>query len=424
MSKRMKICLSLFLCIAVLFGSNVFVSYAQPSDSKNISEKCIVTSRFITVQGIVKGNEASSKPVDDSLILETSDGKYFIKGKTKALAKHLNYEVKIKGWLANHSENDEVKTIRVTKFKIISESEVTSLPTPTQQPTPTPQNYSEEFSLLQGTLKKGVDSGAEFELETDKGVYALIGTISGIEKYLNLKIEVKGHHVVTLVPQNPPLFNVVGFRPVAEAPLTEILDGVLTSVLDKDKKIYELKCDKALVALTGKTEGMDKYIGRTVTVKGSFLKMILPEFPGHAVFEVGAFAPINQPTPTPADYNIHVITSDKPLYFKNPSLSTNLDKVRGNLSISWNEKSNQAFFNAKVKIAFGIEYEFRLIETKACSEDSIEGLFDIMKDGKAVASGITGKLYGLNQPVGEYFKFYSSDEQWHLSGYITYRMDY
>lgn len=70
-----------------------------------------------------------------------------------------------------------------------------------------------------------------------------------------------------------------------------------------------------------------------------------------------------------------------------------------------------------------------MVSISNSTADSVEGLWDIKKDGKLVATGIVGKLYGLNQTVGNYFKFYGGTTQnnnmiWHVSGYITYRLDY
>ncbi|HEX3029941.1 MAG TPA: hypothetical protein VHT34_11715 [Clostridia bacterium] len=127
--------------------------------------------------------------------------------------------------------------------------------------------------------------------------------------------------------------------------------------------------------------------------------------------------------------NVHNVVSEKPLYVKDGLTGTWYDNVKGKCVISWQDKTRYGFYNAKLTVydpvaATNISYKFQLVSIANCNSDTIEGLFDIKKNGTLVASGVTGKLYGLNQAVDNYFKFYSTGEVWHMSAYITSRVDY
>ncbi len=127
--------------------------------------------------------------------------------------------------------------------------------------------------------------------------------------------------------------------------------------------------------------------------------------------------------------NVHNVVSEKPLYVKDGLTGTWYDSVKGKCVISWQDNTRYGFYNARLTVydptaAANISYEFQLVSIANCSSDTIEGIFDIKKNGALVASGVTGKLYGLDQAVGNYFKFYSTGDVWHMSAYITSRVDY
>ncbi|GIQ67343.1 hypothetical protein DUZ99_02560 [Xylanibacillus composti] len=127
----------------------------------------------------------------------------------------------------------------------------------------------------------------------------------------------------------------------------------------------------------------------------------------------------------PATY-VHGIFSERALYVVD-GLTGDQYPVRGNAIASWTEhplqSGNQAFFNAIVHNAAGDRYEFRLVSLGNTTNDSIYGKFDIYKNYNLVAQ-VTGTAYGLSLPVGNYYKFYDSQQNWHVSGYITDRLDY
>jgi len=128
----------------------------------------------------------------------------------------------------------------------------------------------------------------------------------------------------------------------------------------------------------------------------------------------------------PSQY-VHGIFSQTPLYVQDGTTGSWLTATSGNAIASWTEvplsSGNQAFFNA-ISFVGTDRYEFRLVHVTSTTASQINGKFDIYKNFTLVASGITGSVYGLNQPVGGYFKFYDSTSSWHVSGYITDRLDY
>ncbi len=120
----------------------------------------------------------------------------------------------------------------------------------------------------------------------------------------------------------------------------------------------------------------------------------------------------------------HQIISEKPLYLKDADSDTWYDNVKGKVVIKWNNLI--PIFNslsADLQVSDDLKYEFTLVSSESCSSDSIEGTFDIKRNGVLVASNIKGQLYGLNLNEGDYFKFYSDDMIWHFSAYITDRID-
>ncbi len=122
-------------------------------------------------------------------------------------------------------------------------------------------------------------------------------------------------------------------------------------------------------------------------------------------------------------YWYHQIVSDQPLYLHDADTDTWYDSVKGTVDIKWTNLI--PIFNsltADLQVSDGT-YQFTLVTTESCSPDSIEGTFNIKKNGVLVASNIKGQLYGLNLAEGNYFKFYSADMKWHFSAYITKRID-
>jgi len=124
---------------------------------------------------------------------------------------------------------------------------------------------------------------------------------------------------------------------------------------------------------------------------------------------------------------VHGIFSQQPLYVLDGTTGNWLTSTSGNAIASWTEdplsSGNQAFFNAISEVGSD-RYEFRLVNLTTTNIDEIKGTFDIYKNYSLVASGIPGTVYGLSQPVGNYFKFYDDTFHWHVSGYITDRLDY
>lgn len=122
---------------------------------------------------------------------------------------------------------------------------------------------------------------------------------------------------------------------------------------------------------------------------------------------------------------VHSIWSNTPLFVV--AGGTSYTATSGNVIISWTNdplsSGDSAFFNGTVYVG-PTKYEFRLTSFISSDPYEVVGIFDIYKDNILVASGLPGHAYGLDQPVGNYFKFYDFTQQWHLSAMIDYRLDY
>jgi len=127
----------------------------------------------------------------------------------------------------------------------------------------------------------------------------------------------------------------------------------------------------------------------------------------------------------PSTY-VHGVFSTAPLYVQDGTTGSFLTASSGNAIASWTDNplssGNQGFFNAIVYVG-PTKYEFRLVSLGGTTPDQIDGKFHIYKNNVLVAS-VAGSVYGLSQPIGNVFKFYDSAYNWHVSGYITNRLDY
>jgi len=130
--------------------------------------------------------------------------------------------------------------------------------------------------------------------------------------------------------------------------------------------------------------------------------------------------------------DVYSVIAQKPYILVDGETGQTYNQLSGTCTMNWKGKTRYGFFNAKIDVVNSpvrLSYEFQLVAISNCSNSEIEGIWDIKRNGSLVASGIVGKLYGLDQPVGAYFKFYGGDslcyaEKWHLSAFITERIDY
>lgn len=129
---------------------------------------------------------------------------------------------------------------------------------------------------------------------------------------------------------------------------------------------------------------------------------------------------------------VHTIISSKPLYVEDGETGMWYTPIKGTATMSWSNKTRDGFFRAKALVCdkdAKILYSFNLVAISNCNDDYIEGLWDIRKNGSLVCNGCVGKAYDINAPIGGYFKLYIGDsqcydEKWHLSAYITNRIDF
>ncbi len=139
-----------------------------------------------------------------------------------------------------------------------------------------------------------------------------------------------------------------------------------------------------------------------------------------------AFLPVVQAA------DVHSVWGEKPLYLVDGQTGASYQAPVGTASLNWKDKTRYGFVHAVATPAVGpalLRYEFILVSISSCSDDYIEGLWDIYKNGALVVQGGVGRAYGIDQPVHNYFKIYVGDskcyaEKWHFSAYITNRLDY
>lgn len=371
--------------------------------------------------------------VSYKISLKTEDGLlYTLNGKTEGMERYNGYLAEVAGTISMLKIYPPIFVVE--SYKIIVE------------PTVTPN-----YDILQGTLKvitntivNASDSLVppqqyKYLLGTKGGVYELIGSIKGLEKYNGMEVEVKGSHVMTLLPVETPLFSVVSYRLISEPtpvptpePIYDVLQGTLKLVditTPESSKLsyqYQLSTKNGVYQLIGSTSGLEKYNGMEVEVKGSYVMTILPILPTELpLFSVVSYRLISEPTPAPSG-TVHNVISDRPLYSWGP-IDGDVKVLDGKCVISWMEGTNNAVFKARLTVLKGIQkadYEYELVAAKTSDKDSITGIFNIRKDGVVIAKEVPGKVYGISGPVGEYFKFYSEDTNWHLSAYITSRVDF
>ena len=97
-------------------------------------------------------------------------------------------------------------------------------------------------------------------------------------------------------------------------------------------------------------------------------------------------------------------------------------------SANWQEGTNQAFVHA-LATSGGHVYEFRLIGVATSTDNEIDKLWDVYKDGVIACNHCLGHIYGLTAPIGSHFKIYigtplAFGQDWFFSAYVTNRFDY
>lgn len=125
----------------------------------------------------------------------------------------------------------------------------------------------------------------------------------------------------------------------------------------------------------------------------------------------------------------HALISNKPLYVVDGNSGIGYSALPGHAVAGWKDATRYGYFYASAGSWFAGEYEFTLTAISNQAADHIEGLWDIAHNGLPVCTGCVGRAYGIDAPVGNYFKIYIGDslhyaEKWHFSGYISTRADF
>lgn len=126
----------------------------------------------------------------------------------------------------------------------------------------------------------------------------------------------------------------------------------------------------------------------------------------------------------------HNVWSTKPLYLNDGATGAHYSSfVSGNAAFAWTQNTTRAYAHAVAQVTAALKYDFMLVSVTSSAGDMITGRWVIRRNGAIVCNNCIGKAYGLNQPIGDYFKIYVGTpmayaEKWHYSGYITNRYDF
>lgn len=261
----------------------------------------------------------------------------------------------------------------------------------------------EELQTIRGTVAvTKIDtpernaSSYNFLLKTQSGPLTLSGKTEGLEKYDGLEVEVTGTY--SMLKIYPPIFIVESYKPVATPIPTSIPVPTVRPI--PIPTVIPIPTEKPIPAPTIKPIPTGRPIP-IPTIKP--IPIITPE-----------------PTAVPLS-KTHTIISEKALGIDIPGVD--FSDISGYTAISWTEGSANAFFSSKITADKDV-YELELLSVEKSNSYEIVGLFNIKKNGKLLAEGLKGRLYGLSNDEGDYFKFYSEGEKYHMSGYITKRIDF
>ena len=133
--------------------------------------------------------------------------------------------------------------------------------------------------------------------------------------------------------------------------------------------------------------------------------------------------------------NVHSIGSNDTMYLNDYDTGIWYNNTIGTAVVSWYDTPDTGYCYARIRPAlspYKLVYEFELVDVWTTNDDEIWGLWDVYRNGTLVVDGHEGKAYGLDLPVGDYFKIYIADnpppapwaEEWHMSAYIVDRFDY
>lgn len=468
MKKLLVLFVSLAFLATVLSGFSVGSAKSKEVLKPNRIKTVTINGEIVKVNpGIPYNNEM--------LALKTKEDTYILRGKIGNLKEFVGLSASISGYA--YSGPQGIQCLYVKAYKIIEEPKASLIPLPVSTPTPevvvTPLS---KYVVLRGYLDNIDPNKPRFILKAGKTAFELIGSTQGLENHTGKLIEVTGNNVYTLLPTEYPLISVISYRVIEETRPTPIPTQTPTSkpetivitekdnagyvyvkkgddvklVLDSNpstgfKWNYDEKPDENILLQTGYEYISDSNDDMLVGVGGKEVWTFKALNSGTAVMYLSYSRPwesvppaenfkvkviveeVSVPEPTPIILSkVHTVISEKAIYLSDPSTSSN-QNATGCTTISWHENTAKAFFNAKVTVGEGDKkttYEFELSEVKTSDKYSIVGTFNIKRDGVLVANGIPGQVYGIDQPVGSYFKFYSEGEKWHVSGYITSRIDF
>ena len=295
----------------------------------------------------------------------------------------------------------------------------------------------EELQTIRGIVvvtkndnpEQKVDS-YNFLLKTQSGPVSLSGKTEGLEKYDGFEVEVTGTY--SLLTIYPPIFIVESYKLVATPIPTSIpvptvrpipIPTVIPVPTEKPIPIPTIKPIPTVRPIPIPTVIP---VPTEKPIPTPTIKPIPTVRPIPTLIPVPTEKPIPIPTIRPEPTAVplsktHTIISEKVLGIAIPGVT--FSNISGYTTISWTEGSTNAFFNSKINADKDV-YELELVSVEKSDSYEIVGLFNIKKNGKLLVKELNGRLYGLSNDEGDYFKFYSEGEKYHMSAYITKRIDF
>lgn len=257
--------------------------------------------------------------------------KYLLAGKTDGMNKYVNKKIVVSGYIQQTVTATNNVGLLPTVRPIIVVVEYYPLPVPTPKPKPTPKPTPTPTPKptptppinvkLTGVVSLSDSAAYKYALTTEGAVkFLLVGKTDGMDKYINQKVIVVGYVQPTAIDAvntstivNTRVFVVVEYYPVQSPTPTPVPTPTPTikvigtlSLSDNSIAKYILTTDgNVKYILTGKTDGMDKYINNKVVVVGyiqptiatSNIAIFPPVTPTIVVVEYYPL-PVSLPVPT------------------------------------------------------------------------------------------------------------------------------
>ena len=251
--------------------------------------------------------------------------KYLLTGKTDGMNNYINKKIVILGYFqpaAPIAIGSTILSPSMLVFVVVDYSPVpegTPTPTATSTASPKPTPTPPILVKYTGTLSLSGQTTYKYALITENNVkYLLTGKTDGMDNYINKKVLVSGYFQSTppvstniaILPPSMLVFVVVEYSPLPEvtpAPIPTAAPPILVNITgtlslsNQTNYKYVLTTDGNIkYLLTGKIDGIDKYINQKLIVTGklSVSNSSALTVTNSYIFEVTSYCPLPIVSPT------------------------------------------------------------------------------------------------------------------------------